>query len=210
MEYVDILKPPTFEKSGIVKSRIQAWDDGDWIGTFNLWIIKTTPIPSIIYQMRSPNSGWSPGLLDVSAGGHYQAGELIRDGLREVLEELGREYAFGDLMPLGRKITVSPDLKSRMRNNVIDIFMIQDERPIDTYELQKKEVFGICECPVESLLHVHTDEGFSFTTTLVKNDGTRATITVTRDSFPYNWDNYHYKMALLAERFLRGERPLIY
>ena len=210
MEYVDILKPPTFEKSGIVKSRIQAWEDEDWIGTFNLWIIKTKPIPSLVYQMRSPNSGWSPGLLDVTAGGHYQAGELMRDGLREVREELGLEYKFEDLKPLGRKITVSPDLKGRMRNNVIDIFMIQDERPIDTYRLQKDEVFGICECPVEKLVHTHTDDGFSFTTTLVKNDGTKDKITVTRDSFPYNWDNYHYKIALLAERFIRGEKPLIY
>lgn len=44
-EQVDILKPPTFEKSGVVKSREQALDAGDWIGTFNLWIVKRQPVP---------------------------------------------------------------------------------------------------------------------------------------------------------------------
>lgn len=32
-EKVDILTPPTFEKSGTVKLREDAWNNEDWIGT---------------------------------------------------------------------------------------------------------------------------------------------------------------------------------
>ncbi|MBU1110766.1 hypothetical protein KKB83_04060 [Patescibacteria group bacterium] len=31
-----------------------------------------------------------------------------------------------------------------------------------------------------------------------------------KDSFPFNWDNYHFKIALLADRFLKDEKNLIY
>ena len=75
MEKVDVLLPPAFKPSGVIKSRQSAITDGDWIGTFNLWILQSDPIPSIIYQQRSPNSTWEPNKLDVSVGGHYQAGE---------------------------------------------------------------------------------------------------------------------------------------
>lgn len=109
MEKVDILTPPTFKKSGEVKPRNQAWANGDWIGTFNLWIVQDDPMPAIIYQQRSSNSSWAPDKLDVTAGGHYQADETIKGGLREVKEELGKDYQFKDLTALGRKLHVSPD-----------------------------------------------------------------------------------------------------
>jgi hypothetical protein len=56
MEKVDILIPPTFKKSGKIKTLSQAWDDEEWIGTFNLWILQDSPQPAIIYQQRSPKS----------------------------------------------------------------------------------------------------------------------------------------------------------
>ncbi len=115
---VVILEPPTFRISGVFKPIAQALDDEDWVVTFNLWIVQAKPIPAVVYQVRSLDTGWAPGKLDVTAGGHFSAGEEIKDGLREVREELGKER--------------------------------------------------------------------------------------------HNWDNYHLKNALLADRFLRGERYLVY
>lgn len=125
-EQVDILKPPTFEKSGVVKSREQALDAGDWIGTFNLWIVKRQPVPSVVYQIRSPQSSLAPNKLDVTAGGHYQAGEEMKDGVREAEEELGKVYDFSKLLYLGKKIYIGTDVKGRERHNVVDVFMVED------------------------------------------------------------------------------------
>lgn len=209
MEMVDILKPPSFDKSGISKTRSQAIADGDWIGTFNLWIIKSSPVPSIVYQQRSSNSTWAPNLLDVSAGGHYQAGETILDGLREVKEELGKKYSTDQLTYLGRKLHVSPDIHHQLRHNVVDIFFVTDNTTLETYHLEKNEVYAIVECPIAKLILLHTQKR-SFEAQGLTNSGKVIQISVTPNSFPYNWDNYHLKIALLAQRYLRNEPHLYY
>lgn len=210
MEIVDILKPPTFEKSGVTKPRDEAWKNHDWIGTFNLWIVQSDPVPSIVYQIRSPQSSWAPNKLDVTAGGHYQAGETLFDGLREVEEELNKHYDKEDLTYLGRKLHVSPDTKGNMRQNVVDISFIVDNSSLDTYQLEKDEVFAVCICPIEDLLTIHRDSGESFTARGLDNKGKVIEVEVTKESFPYNWDDYHHKIALLAQRFVKGEKDLMY
>jgi hypothetical protein len=168
MEKFDILTPPDFKKSGKVKTAVQAIEDGDWLGTFNLWIIQNKPAPAIVYQQRSPNASWCPLKLDVTAGGHYTAGESIKDGLREIREELGKKYDF------------------------------------------KKLVHAIFSCPIDELLKAHTKRGYAFAAIGLTNSGKITTIKVSKNSFPYNWDNYHFKIALLAKRFLQGEKDLLY
>jgi hypothetical protein len=210
MERVDILLPPTFKKSGEVKTLEQAWNDENWIGTFNLWIVQDSPVPAIVYQQRSPKSNWAPKKLDVTAGGHYEAGERISQGLREVREELGKNYKFKDLQYCGRKLHVGPDTKNRMRQNVVDIFIIRDNAPLSSYTLEEKEVYALCVCPISKLIKAHTDKKHSFVAKGIDYAGKPIDIKVTQNSFPYNWDNYHFKMALLADRFLKGDKNLIY
>lgn len=210
MERVDILLPPTFKKSGKTKALRQAWKNEDWIGTFNLWIVQNKPTPAVVYQQRSPKSSWAPNKLDVTAGGHYKAGEKIYDGLREVKEELGKEYEVKDLTYLGRKLNVSPDIKGRMRKNVVDIFMVLDNSSLETYQLEEAEVYAICACPIKKLIKVHAQKSYHFETQEITSKGEKIKIKVGKDSFPYNWDNYHFKIALLAGRFVKGEEYLVY
>lgn len=209
-EEVDILQPPLFTPTGTVKTRRQAYQDGDWIGTFNLWIVTRNPEPAILYQQRSPQAKWAPHKLDVTGGGHLQAGERLTDGLREVEEELGKRYSPHDLIHLGRKLYVGFNPDSTSHNNIIDLYMIEDDAPLHSYHLEPSEVFALCVCPVKELLRVHQEDSYSFTTTAMTADGHEATITVTKDSFPENWDEYHYKIALLAERYFNGEEALVY
>jgi len=210
-EQVDILLPPDFQKSGQIKPLSKAWQDGDWIGTFVLWIVQDRPTPALLYQQRSLDSSWAPGKLDVTAGGHYRAGETIRDGLREVKEELGREYKFKDLTYLGRKLHLGVDVSGgELRKNLVDMFIIRDNAPLNHYHLEKKEVVALLACPLKELLKVHTRKGYSFSAQGFDNRRHPIVYTVGQDSFTYNWDNFHFKMALLAGRFLKGEKRLIY
>jgi len=210
MEKVDILLPPKFNKTGKTKTLQQAWKDEDWIGTFNLWIVRSDPIPSIIYQIRSPKSNWAPNLLDVTAGGHYQTSEDMHHGLREVEEELGKVYDFNKITHLGRKLHISPDTEGNTRHNVVDVFITIDNSSLNTYTLQKSEVFAVCECPLDDLLKVHLDKNYRFQITGLDNKGNNISRQINKESFPYNWDNYHYKIASLAKRFLNGEKNLVY
>jgi len=210
MEKVDILTPPTFEKSGVTKPIRQAWNDEDWIGTFNLWILQNESIPSIVYQVRSPKSSWAPGKLDVTAGGHYSAGEKLLDGLREVKEELGKTYKPKDLTYLGKKMHISPDVNGKMRQNIVDVSFILDNSSLNTYVLDKTEVYAVSCLPIDELIKVHTKPNYRFRVEALTADGKTIKLTVKKNSFPFNWDNYHFKIALLADRFLKDEKNLIY
>jgi isopentenyldiphosphate isomerase len=209
-EQVDILQPPLFNPTGEVKSRKQAYKDGDWIGTFNLWVVTADPVPSIVYQQRSPKSTWAPNLLDVTAGGHLQAGERFTDGLREVEEELGKHYSSNQLISLGRKLYVGINNNGTSHNNIIDICMVQDDRQLSSYVLQEEEVYAIFVCPVNELLKVHRNESYSFKADGLTASGEKSNIEVSRSSFPENWDPYHYKIAVLVDRYFKGEKDLLF
>ncbi len=209
-EKVDILTPPTFVKSKVVKYKRQAWKDGDWIGSFNLWIIQEKPVPSIVYQLRSPNLGFWPNKLDVSVGGHYKAGEGYEGGIREVKEELGKNFFLNSLTLLGKRVFISTDENKIMRNYIVDIFITIDNSDISTYTLQKEEVYALFSLPINKLIKVHTINNYSFKAKGIDNNRKPIVFTVKKDSFPYNFDNYHLKMPLLAKRFLKKEKNLIY
>jgi hypothetical protein len=180
------------------------------MGAFNLWIVQTEPEPAIVYQQRSPNSTWEPNKLDVSAGGNYSAGESLLDGLREAEEELGKSYDPKNVVSVGRRLNVSPDKNGLERKTVLDIFLIEDNDSIDDYVLEEREVSGITVCPLSKLLELHQGLIDSFEVELLDNKGSLISYLVNKDSFPKNWDNYHYKMALLIERYIKGERNLVY
>lgn len=208
-EKVDILVPPTFVKSGIVKYRTQAWNDGDWLGVFNLWIVQEIPVPSVIYQLRNSNLNFNPNKLDVS-GGHYKAGEGYEGGIREVKEEIGKVYSLDSITLLGRKIFVYPDNNKILRKYAADIFITIDNSDISTYNLQKEEVGALFSLPIDELIKVHTIDNYSFEAKGIDNNKNPIVFTVKEECFPYNFDSYHQKMPSLAKRFLNKEKNLIY
>jgi isopentenyldiphosphate isomerase len=104
---------------GIVKPRHAVHRDGDWHGAFHVWItwLDGEGVPRVLLQRRSSEKDTMAGLVDVSVGGHYRAGEhpasrLGRADLalqpalsRELDEELGLSVDSGVLVPLGRRWT---------------------------------------------------------------------------------------------------------
>jgi hypothetical protein len=148
----------------------------------------------------------------VTAGGHYDAGESIEHGLREVREELGKDYAFEELHYLGKKLYLR-DQPGRKLRYAVDVFIILDNAPLTTFTLQRDELEGLYSCPIKDLIRAHTEPGYSFIAEGIQFNGDELVpgeISVTKSLFPFNWDNYHFKMALISERFLRGEPYLIY
>ena len=210
MDKVDILTPPDFRKTGQVKTAAQAVKDGDWVGVFHLWVIKSKPQPMLLYQIRGSGSPIEPGKLDVTVGGHYQAGETSAQGLREAEEEIGRRYHFKDLTFLGKKLWFGHDRNGNPRQTAVDVFFIQDDSSLSKYHLHPQEVNGLVACPINQLIKVHQNKKYHFTASGLDPQGNNIIVNVSQNSFPYNWDNYHFKITLLAQRFLSGEKNIIY
>lgn len=209
-ELFDTLAPPLFEKTGEIKDLDHVLGDSDWVQVFNLWIVQRNPVPSIVYQQRSPNASWAPLALDAAAGGYLNAGEDMGDCMREVREELGREYPLDQVVFVGRRLNVGIDNRNRRRQTVVEIGIVEDDSPIQSYDVDPKEVYAICSCPIEELIRVQTDPSYSFDVKGLDAEKKEIIIHVTKESFPLNWDPYHLKMALLAKRYLEGERYLMY
>ena len=154
---VEVLDPPMFTRTGKVVDRVEAWKKGYWYGQFNIWIVKRRPEPSIVFQKRSPTIGWAPNKLDVPVGGHYENGEDFKQAVKtEAKEELGVEFKTKDFIYFGRKLAVNKGaFDNTNRNVVIDIYLLEDERPISSYKvLDKQEIYGLCEISVENLLNL--------------------------------------------------------
>jgi isopentenyldiphosphate isomerase len=144
-----------------VAPRSEVHAKGLWHRTFQCWIVSCEqPEPVLLLQLRSPDKDLFPSLLDISSAGHLAAGETIRDGVRELEEELGLKVDFDDLISCG--MYAEEDLLS---DHLIDrelchIFVYRCDQPLIDYTLQPDEVSGIFAVNVkemEQLVHGHTD-----------------------------------------------------
>ena len=93
-----------------VKARADVHRDGDWHQVFHCWVIgrDVDGDAFVILQKRAPKADY-PGKIDISAAGHLEAGETVRDGVREIEEELGLQVQFEDLIPLGKRLGIMKD-----------------------------------------------------------------------------------------------------
>ncbi len=83
-------------------SRLVAHRTGAWHQTFHCWALhRTQTADYLLLQRRHESKDTHPDKLDVSCGGHLEAGETPSDGVRELNEELGIEVDFISLFPVG-------------------------------------------------------------------------------------------------------------
>lgn len=125
-------------------SRAKAHAQGLWHQTFQCWLwYESAGERWLLFQERHPAKDTYPGLLDISCAGHLLAGEQVKDGLRELEEELGVEASFEQLQPCGifagEKI-ISPTCIDR---EFCHVFLLKSDLPLSAYKLQPTEVTGL-------------------------------------------------------------------
>lgn len=124
-----------------VKPRGAVHRDGDWHRAFHLWV--TGPAGVLLQRRPATKASW-PSRLDATAAGHLVAGEDVRDGLREVEEELGVAYAFADLEPLGVHRVDDPMADGGRNRERQHVFAVRDDRPLAAWTaFDRREVAGL-------------------------------------------------------------------
>lgn len=202
------LVPPLFDTFGTPATIETAITEGLWIATANLWVVQTKPTPAIVYQQRSLSRKWAPGKLDVLVGGKIDAGEKPVDALlREAKEEMNLTIDESSIHFIGKNLHVGI-IGDAYLHTVPHIFLSTDNRDLKDYKLQKEEVAGIFSLPINVLVDLHNKKIDSFETKGLDAEGNGINLIVTRESFPENWDNYHHKIAVLIQRYLKGEQVL--
>jgi isopentenyldiphosphate isomerase len=189
------------------KERAAVHRDGDWHKTFHAWVIfRDERGDWVILQKRGANADTYPNLLDISAAGHYAAGETMQDGVRELHEELGlTEAKFEDLIPLGQRRSVAK-YDGVFDSQVSDVFFYICDKSLNDYRYQTNELAGLIALPVKEGLQLFRGEikSLEVPATGYETD----TITLKLDDFISTDDKYMEKILLLAPRCLDGESNL--
>jgi tetratricopeptide (TPR) repeat protein/isopentenyldiphosphate isomerase len=127
---------------------------GLWHRTFHCWLGDRSAdgTNTVLLQQRGPYKRDFPDFLDISAAGHYHAGEGVEGGLREFREELGAVLDPAELRLMAVRV-VDEDLKNGVINREFqDIYAAR--RPISLAALSPgyPEVAGLYECDLDGVL----------------------------------------------------------
>lgn len=211
MEYLD-----TFDESmNFLRSmpKKEVHQVGAWHRTIHCWIVRSDETGQyVVFQKRSATKKSFPNFLDISAAGHYQSGEHIEDGVREIVEELGIKVSFRDLLYLGIKFDVykQPGFFNR---EFCETFLYQDNRAIYDYPIDCDEVTGMAQIKIQDGLDLFSKKVDSIPATGMEYSPETKKIepinlTITRDLFIHRIDPYYGKIFMIAKAYFSGERQL--
>ncbi len=187
---------------------------GLWHQTFFCWIIRSNG--KLVVQLRSRDKSTNPGMLDISSAGHISSGETVKDGVREIKEELGLDVKFEDLTYLGY-FKWATDKGSKIiipyRNREFcHTFFLKSDLPLNKFILQPEELDGIFEVDFKEGRKLFAKEVDKITlngyTRKVDNTLEKAKKIVSRNDFT-KYDNFWLRTFNLAEDFLNNRKYLI-
>lgn len=191
-----------------VKEREAVHQDGNWHRVFHCWVIGRDAHgrDRIVVQRRAAGKDTFPNLLDVSAAGHYLAGETIRDGVREVREELGIAAPFEHMIPVGLKIHTA-QYAGKIDREFSDVFFLVMPVDLALFDYQREEVAGLAAFNIDDGIALMAGER-----EWIEADALglgAAVIRIRREDFVPRADGYVLKVLLTAQRCLNGEKYLV-
>ena len=191
-----------------IKERRAVHLDGDWHRVFHCWVVYRDQdgVGHVVAQKRSSLKDTAPNLIYVTAAGHYLAGETIKDGIREIEEELGIGASFDDLISVGRRVDIARH-GQLIDHEISDVFLLVHNRPIQEYKLQVEEVAGIVSFRVDEGIELFAGERSTLTAEAVGLG--RPRIELQPSDFVPRVDAYVYKILLLVRRYFLGDRQLL-
>lgn len=198
----------------ISKTKIDTHKKGYWHKSFHCWIIYKNEKGDdfIVLQKRAANKKSWPNRLDISAAGHYKAGEGIEGGLREIKEELGIDIAKENLIPLGTRVCIEEFDPKAINHEFQDLFFLIDNRKLTGYKMSREEVSGLVSIPVEKGIRLFAAElqtisadGYVLNE---KGEIEKKQFEISVNDFIPTLDNYYFKVMILAARALKGEKYL--
>lgn len=198
-----------------VKARAAVHRDGDWHRVFQCLVIYRDAEGEdwLLVQRRGPDKDTYPNLLDSTAAGHYAAGESVRDGIREVEEELGIQVSFEQLIPIGMRLAVGRG-EGFCDREFGDVFLLVEDRPLQAYAFQTEEVAALIRINISEGLALFSGQRAALTVQALVYDPAadrmqEQSLSITEADFVPTIDRFFYKICVLARRCLDGEPHLL-
>lgn len=199
-ERVDVLDERG-ERTGRVALRSEAHRLGLWHRCFHCWILAPEG-PYLFVQRRASGKDTWPDRLDVTVGGHLEAGESALDGLREVEEELGIKAEPGELTPLGTRKS-ERRIPAGLDREFQEVFLLVRSLAPEDLNPRKQEVAAVLRFRLDDVEVLY--EGAEVSAEEWSGEA-RPTFVRLTDFVPEE-DGYLSKVARAARAVLAGERP---
>lgn len=206
-ERFDLVRPDG-TPLGRTKTRAEVHRDGDWHRAVHIWIAgrREHGDPFLLFQRRGLGKDTWPGALDVTVGGHFGAGEALREVLRESVEEIGVEVTEPDLDYLGTRRAIYEGDGVR-DYEIQEVFLRRDDRPLSEYLPHPVELAALVRVPLAPLLDVLAGDRDSLSGEFIAPGSVETAVaTVHRGEFIATIDRYFYRVAIAAAARLRGSR----
>lgn len=200
-ELIDVVSPATGDVLA-TENRAVVHAEGLWHQVFHCLVMRPSA-QSVVLQRRAFTKAAFPGLLDLSATGHLEAGESPLDGLREFEEELGASLEADLLIPIGTRLLADDNGEGKNRERV-HVFFVLDDRPLGDYRPPPHEVAGLVEVAVTDLLAILGDPALTVEarSTMAESEP------VSRSDLVEGTNGYWTVLAVMAQRALAGETLL--
>jgi isopentenyldiphosphate isomerase len=186
---------------------------GLWHYSMHCWVYRTDSVTGktfLLFQKRSQNKSLFPGLLDISAAGHYQAGEKPEDSVREISEELGLTVRYDELRYVGMRTEVIKvgDILNREFSRV---YLLRTELQPQVMNPSSQEISALMEISIVDGLALWSGEASTASAAGIEYRSgawvpSRDDVSV--DLFVPRLDFYYLKVFLLARAASQGERYL--
>lgn len=182
---------------------------GLWHESIHCWFVRREGQRAyLLFQKRGGDKVLFPDYLDITAAGHYQAGEVVKDGVREILEELGHSVAFEDLIPLGIKVDLGKT-ETILNHEFCHVYLYETQLRIIDFKMNPEEVEGLVEIDIHDGLALFAGKTQHASARGVAWDRTAqrwepVEMQVDRQQFIPRIDSYYYKMFINADRYVAG------
>jgi isopentenyldiphosphate isomerase len=178
--------------------------EGLWHRSFHLWVASGD---GVLLQRRAADKEAFGGMLDATAAGHLTAGETVAGGVREAEEELGVAFALDRLESLGMRSVVDRPTPATTNRELQHVFLVRDDRPLEAWsDFDRVEVAGLAWLGLEAFTALAFGEVAGPWPGREWDGRTVVTKTITREELVPA--SYLRALAIMLERFARGERPL--
>jgi isopentenyldiphosphate isomerase len=194
--------------TGVVKSRAAVHRDGDWHRALHIWVAGRDEAgePFLMFQRRSAEKDSWPDHFDTTVGGHFRAGETLRDTLRETEEEIGIAVAHEALRPLGTRISIT-EAPPLCDHELQDVYLLLDDRPLDRYRPHPVELSALVRFPLRDLLPFFSGETTHIAgDAIVPGNTSPFSMTASAGEFIPSVDRYGLRIAIAAHNAMRGDR----
>jgi len=139
-------------------TRSETHKKGYWHLSFHCWLTRREGDRRYVrFQLRQQSKDTNPGCYDITAAGHLAAGETVRDGVRELEEELGVAAPFESLVPLFQwREDASGSVKGVpfIDRELSYVFGLVCDTPMNEMRLQLDEVAGLYEADLSAMLEL--------------------------------------------------------